>query len=203
MSMGPDWLRALPPRVAVVDVETTGFAPDADRIVSLAAIRLDTQELADGRFAFDFTHLVFNPGRRNHPRATAVHGYSNGFLARQDSFATYAAILVNFLDEADVIVAHNAAFDRAFLEAEVVRAGCRLPGTPVFCTMEGWRESVGGGASLDVISKAVGLGARGSRHDALEDAWLTMIVYLALHGCPYRTPFPAHRADMSRLVNMR
>lgn len=196
------WLCALPARVAFVDVETTGFSPTIDRIVSLAVIRLETAELREGRFVFDFTHLVFNPGRRSHPNATAVHGYTDAMLSRQDPFARYASILVDFLEDADLIVAHNAEFDTAFIHAEVTRTGCSPPSRPVFCTVEGWHAAYGGSARLDEVCRWLGVGRNGSRHDALEDAWLAMIVYLSLHGCPFRTPFPAHRPDMS-LVNLR
>src|SRR5215204_5864613 len=53
------WLRRLPARVAFVDVETTGLH-SGDRVVSLAAISLETQPLADGEFRLQFLHLIFD-----------------------------------------------------------------------------------------------------------------------------------------------
>ena len=55
--------------------------------------------------------------------------------------------------------------------------------------MDACRE-LGIRASLDAVSRKLGLARSTRQHGALEDAWLAMMVYLWLHGCPTRAaPF--------------
>jgi DNA polymerase III epsilon subunit-like protein len=42
----------------------------------------------------------------------------------------------------------------------------------------------GGSASLSTICRYLKLARNGDLHDAIEDAWLAMQIYLWLHGCP-------------------
>ena len=56
---------------------------------------------------------------------------------------------------------------------------------PVYCTMKGYRAlELGGSASLSAICQHIKLARAGDLHDAIEDAWLAMQIYLWLHGCP-------------------
>ena len=73
------WLPSLPSRVVAVDIETTGLTA-ADRIVSLAAILVDTRDLAAGGFDLKHLHIVVDPGRPSHPEAERVHGYADQVL---------------------------------------------------------------------------------------------------------------------------
>jgi hypothetical protein len=76
-----------PSKVVFVDVETTGLT-DSDRIVSFAAILLETQSLRAGKFTVPI-HVVCDPGKKSHPRAESKHGFSDchpqHFLRRQQS----------------------------------------------------------------------------------------------------------------------
>jgi len=66
----------------------------------------------------------------------------------------------------------------------------RLAGLPalaraVYCTMKGYRAlGLGGSASLSAVCRHIKLARAGDLHDAIEDAWLAMQIYLWLHGCP-------------------
>jgi DNA polymerase-3 subunit epsilon len=56
---------------------------------------------------------------------------------------------------------------------------------PVYCTMKGYRaRDLGGSASLSAVCRRIRLARAGDLHDAVEDAWLAMQIYLWLHGCP-------------------
>jgi hypothetical protein len=51
--------------------------------------------------------------------------------------------------------------------------------------MKGYRAlDLGGSASLSAICQHIRLARAGDLHDAIEDAWLAMQIYLWLHGCP-------------------
>ena len=194
-----------PSSVAFVDVETTGLTA-TDRIVSVGAVWLSINSVGVGPPPVSYIHLVFNPGKRSHPQAAAVHGYSDLFLSKQDSFATYADYLRSYLEQADQIVAHNVAFDLPFLNREFALAGLDELTRPTFCTLDACRSMRSGSASLRSVCDQLGLGTRSNQHDALEDAWLAMMVYLSLHGhqrlatFPYSTlcdPFNARNIELN------
>ena len=171
------WYEIIQRRTVVVDVETTGLSDD-DRIVSLGAILLDPATRSiDGR------HLIFNPERGCHPRARAVHGYDDYALRKQDRFVDHAEDISSFIGSADRIVGHNLAFDFGFIESELLRTGKPPLSADEWCTMNAHRASgIGGSASLTRIAKTLGLQRVGSKHGAIEDAWLTLHVFLAQNG---------------------
>ena len=101
---------------AVVDVETTGFSPDDERIVEVGLVALD----ADGVEVGSFSTLI-DPGRP--PGPTYVHGISAAMLKGAPTFDAIHAYLADQLS-GRVVVGHNVdCFDLAFLRAECVRYG--------------------------------------------------------------------------------
>ena len=187
----PRWLAGIPSRVVAVDVETTGLTA-SDRIVSLAAVLLDTRDLAVGGFDLKYLHIVVDPGRRSHPEAERLHGYPDWLLRQQEPFAAHAEQVRGFIHNGAVMVAHNAAFDLEFVNRELVAAGQKGLRLPVYCTMEGFRQTgAPGSASLDAVCRYMNIGRLGSRHDAIEDAWLALMACLWLHDCPYQSSEPA------------
>ena len=183
-------LKGPPASILFVDVESTGLH-SADRIVSLGAIRLSTFEMLTGVLQFDQIHLIFDPGRKSHPKAEEVHGYDDWILRHQQPFSDYAAPLFDFISSAGLVVAHNAEFDKSFLAREFEAAGLQMPLMQSYCTMQAYRGlGLGGSASLSAICSRLAIGQRGQRHDALHDAWLAMQVYLWLHkSVLWQTPF--------------
>lgn len=185
----PPWLARVPATILFVDVETTGFRAGADRIVSYAGILLKTADLAEGELAIGYNHYIVDPCRICHPRAVEVHGYSDWLLRHQQPFSEVVDRVLAQIEDADLIVAHNAEFDLGFINAELASLGRPHIAKPVYCTVEGCRTRGAGSARLDDVAARIGLSRAGPRHGALEDAWLAMMVYLWLHGCPHRLPF--------------
>lgn len=101
---------------AVIDVETTGFAPQrADRIVEVGLVLLDEHATEMSCF-----HSMFDPHR---PLGQAVtHGIAPEDVAGAPSFSALAPWLLETICSR-IIVAHNAQFDLSFLAAEFGRAG--------------------------------------------------------------------------------
>lgn len=95
--------------IIVVDTETTGIDPQADRLVELAACPVGSEYT-------NFSTLV-NPLRDIPAEAKAVHHITEDEvqLAPNEGNAL-VQMLEHFRFEASVAVAHNAKFDRAFLE---------------------------------------------------------------------------------------
>lgn len=114
---------------AMVDVETTGLAADrGERVIEIAVTRTD----AAGRVEDEYATLV-NPQDRD-VGATFVHSITNEAVRDAPAFSEVAGEVLARLQGA-VVVAHNAAFEEAFLSAELARAGIQAPAMPALCTL--------------------------------------------------------------------
>ena len=177
-------LDCLPASVAFCDVETTGLG-NHDRIISFGGIGMISRDLAKGRPGLAYLYLVFDPDRRNSRAAERIHGFTDSALRLQDPFAVHAAEVWHFLTSYDLIVAHNAAFDLRFINSEMRLSGLPALTRPVYCTMKAYRAlELGGSAALSAVCRRIKLARAGDLHDAVEDAWLAMQIYLWLHGYP-------------------
>jgi DNA polymerase-3 subunit epsilon len=119
-----------------------------------------------------FSTLV-DPARPIPPAITRLTGISRASVEGAPTFEQAAPALLEFIGDA-VVVAHNAPFDRAFLQAELRRAYNRSLVTPFLCTVRLARRLVPGLPSyrLDVLAAAFDLLIR-DRHRALGDAEAT------------------------------
>jgi DNA polymerase III epsilon subunit-like protein len=183
----------LPQSLVVVDVETTGLHSN-DRIVTFGAWRIETSGIHNDALQVDCVHLIADPGKKSHPKAEQVHGYSDWTLRHQQPFAENAEAVRQFIMSGDIVIAHNAGFDLAFIEREYQALGHLSPLRRHYCTMDGYRQrGAPGSASLNAICRQMGLSRMGQRHGALEDAWLALMIYFWLHDAPAKhiQPFSA------------
>ena len=169
-------------REIVLDTETTGFEPHlGHRLVELACLEIEDY-LPTGR-SF---HVYIDPERDMPPEAEKVHGLSAAFLAGKPKFRDKEihADFLTFIGDAQII-AHNATFDRTFVNYELEALG--VPGVPE----ERWIDTLalarkrfpGMHNSLDALCKRfkISLSER-EKHGALIDARLLAAVYLELKG---------------------
>jgi DNA polymerase-3 subunit epsilon len=148
-------------------------------------IGMTSRPLKKGPSALEYIYLVFDPGTENRPGAEQIHGFSDSTLRLQDPFTLHAANVRRFLTSHELLVAHNAAFDTRFINRELRLSGLPALTGPVYCTMKGYRAlDLGGSASLSSVCRHIRLARAGDLHDAIEDAWLAMQIYLWLHGYP-------------------
>lgn len=166
-------------REIVIDTETTGLDSANDRIVEVGCVEL-YNHIATGRRL----QLYINPGRRMSAEAAAVHGLTDDFLADKPVFAAVAEELAAFIGDAPLI-AHNAEFDFAFLNAELARLGlATLPSHRMIDTlMLARRKHPAGPNSLDALCGRYSIdSSRRTLHGALLDAELLAEVYIELIG---------------------
>ncbi|WP_243664885.1 exonuclease domain-containing protein [Rhodothermus marinus] len=157
----------------VVDTETTGSGP-ADRIIELAAVRVQGGRIVD-RFA-----TLINPGRSVPPFITRLTGITTAMLVGRPSADEVLPDFLDFLGDG-VLVAHNLAFDRKMLEAELQRIGLPWPGNPTLCTLRLARRLLPGlpAKGLDGLIRFYQIPVE-NRHRALGDAEATAHVLLRL-----------------------
>ena len=152
---------------AIVDFETTGlFADRSDRVVEVAVIRLDRNGSETGQFS-----SLINPRRDVGP--THIHGITATDVADAPTFSEIAGDVLDLVRNA-AFVAHNAAFDRRFLRAEMSRIDVTLPDFPTLCTMR-LVTKIGHsipGRKLSVLCDHFGI-ACDQAHAAIDDARAT------------------------------
>ena len=106
---------ALRLRVVVLDTETTGLDASKDKIIELAMLRLEV-DLATGLPVgkVEVFDELEDPGIPIPPEVQALTGISDADVAGKRLDAQRVAAM---LDGVDLVIAHNAGFDRPFCEA--------------------------------------------------------------------------------------
>jgi DNA polymerase-3 subunit epsilon len=167
-------------REIVLDTETTGLDPfQGHRLIEIGCIELVNRIPSGQTF-----HCYLNPERDVPAEAVAIHGISSDQLKDKPLFAEVADELLAFIADAP-LVAHNAAFDLGFLNAELERAGKVLVGRErlVDTLLLARRKYPAGPNRLDDLCSRYGIDlSRRIKHGALLDAELLAEVYLELIG---------------------
>ena len=167
-------------REIILDTETTGFDPKTgDRLVEIGCI-----EVVDFMPTGRSFHEYCDPLRDMPADAQKVHGLSIEFLTGKPRFEAIADKFLEFVGDS-VVVAHNAAFDRSFVNFELAK--CGRPALPearwVDTLAMAKKRFPGMYNSLDALCKRykISLESR-DKHGALIDAHLLAEVYLELQG---------------------
>lgn len=162
----PERLATVPDgaRVAVfLDVETTGLDPANDAVIELGLVRFAYRDDAVLGVLGDLAALQ-DPGRPIPPEITRLTGIDDAMVAGQAIDDDAVAAL---LDDAGLVIAHNAGFDRPFAEqrfpqlADVAWA-CTLRDVP-------WRDAGYESSGLHALVMANGGFFDG--HRAVEDCY--------------------------------
>lgn len=167
-------------RHIVLDTETTGLDPrTGHRLIEIACVEV-VDYMPTGKSFHEYVH----PDREIDPDAERIHGISLAALHGKPRFPEIVERFLDFVGD-DPIVAHNAPFDRGFVNAELAR--CDRTPTPD----DQWIDTLalakkkfpGMYNSLDALCKRMKISLDGrEKHGALIDARLLAAVYLELQG---------------------
>jgi DNA polymerase-3 subunit epsilon len=150
-------------------------------------IEIGCVELVNRRSTGRTFHKYLNPERAIDEGALGVHGITRADLDGKPKFAEIVEELLLFISGAELVI-HNAAFDVAFLDAELARiqdqqrtvaALCRVLDTLALARSmhPGQRNN------LDALCKRYSIdNSRRELHGALLDARILADVYLAMTG---------------------
>ena len=116
----------------VVDVETTGGAPQWNRVTEIGAVRMRGDRIIE-----EWSSLI-NPGRRIPKNIVALTGITDEMVKGSPTFRDIADEFREFLGEA-VFAAHRAQFDYGFIREEFRRIEEDFH-LPKFCTVVGARR---------------------------------------------------------------
>jgi DNA polymerase-3 subunit alpha (Gram-positive type) len=159
----------------VFDIETTGLSSENDRITEIGAVKIENGEIVDR-----FNELV-NPGMDIPYKITELTGITNDMVEGADAIEI---ILPKFLEFAkgSVVVAHNAAFDTAFIKKNSQRLNLKFENAimdtiplakyllPELKTFK-----------LNVVAKHLGISLE-NHHRAVDDAKATAEILLHCFG---------------------
>lgn len=164
--------------VAIIDTETTGLE-EKDQPISVGVILLEvTSDKGDLLREVDSYYGLREPTVPINLQAQAVHGLEMERLRGAEFDMKH---LYKIIDSADLLVAHNAKFDRRML-AHVMP---RVVDAKWACTMHTlkfeWAVITGGKWALDAICKALDI-ERPEPHNALTDCRALQSVLMLRSG---------------------
>ncbi|MGV2873231.1 3'-5' exonuclease [Colwellia sp. E150_009] len=159
----------------VLDFETTGLSPDnGDRAIEIGAVKLVNGVVTD-----HFQELM-NPGCRVSYFIEDYTGITNRMLSKA---APCDEVMERFADfiQGQNLVAHNASFDKRFLDSELKRISRGYQGQ-FACSLLLSRRlyQTAPNHKLGTLVSYKGITSNGSYHRALYDSEMTTKLWLAM-----------------------
>lgn len=160
--------------LAVLDTETTGLNPQADRVIEVGIAVFQAGEIID-RY-----QTLVNPECEVPEEAVRITGIQSADLVDAPRFPEIAETVLRLLKD-NVVVAYNLTFDKRFLEAEFARCGLNWPEVPTIDPLVFVRELHRDQGSKRLEAAAARLGIEhNDAHRALSDAIVAGHVLMAL-----------------------
>jgi len=161
--------------IIVLDFETTGLSPDyGDRAIEIGAVRIEAG-IAVERF-----QALMDPGR---PVDSFIEDYTGITNQMLDDAPPCKEVMHQFADFIDGynLVAHNASFDKRFLDAELAKISRSYTGQFV-CSMLMARRiyQAAPNHQLSTLVDYTNIVSDGSFHRALYDAEMTTKLWLVM-----------------------
>ncbi|WP_339673184.1 3'-5' exonuclease [Dasania marina] len=161
--------------IVVLDFETTGLSPlQGDRAIEIGAVRI-----VDG-VAVDRFQSLMNPGFKVSGFISQYTGISNTMLRQAPPCEEVMDGFADFIADSNLL-AHNASFDKRFLDAELAHIQRRYRGE-FSCSLLVSRRIYPAAPNhqLATLLKYANITADGDFHRALYDSEMTAKLWLAL-----------------------
>jgi len=161
--------------VIILDFETTGLSPDmGDRAIEIGAVRIENGIIKD-RF-----QQLMNPGQRISNFIEDYTGITNNMLDSAPSCEDVMNDFSNFIDGYN-LVAHNASFDKRFLDAELNNISRTYSGQ-FACSMLASRRIYQNAPNhkLGTLINYTNIPSDGTFHRALYDSEMTTMLWLSM-----------------------
>ena len=161
--------------VVILDFETTGLSPDhGDRAIEIGAVRIENGEIKE-----HFQELM-NPGRRISSFIEDYTGITNGMLKNALPCREVMHQFADFINGYN-LVAHNASFDKRFLDAELAKISRSYSGQ-FACSMLMSRRIYQNAPNhkLGTLVDYANIPSDGDFHRALYDSEMTTKLWLAM-----------------------
>ncbi|MFT4520439.1 MAG: DNA polymerase-3 subunit epsilon [Halioglobus sp.] len=161
--------------VVILDFETTGLSPgQGDRAIEIGAVRIE-----DGEVTARFQELM-NPGQRVNAFIESYTGITNAMLMDARPCGEVMRDFAEFIGGYN-LVAHNASFDRRFLDAELERISMDYSGK-FSCSMLTARRifQQAPDHKLGTLIDYMNIPVEGFFHRALYDSEMTAKLWLAM-----------------------
>jgi DNA polymerase III subunit epsilon len=154
--------------VVILDFETSGLSPDnGDRAIELGAVLVQDNRITD-RF-----QSLMNPGMRVSGFIEEYTGITNTMLSGAPPAAEVMRQFAGFMGRHH-LVAHNASFDRRFLDAELQRVSLKREQEFACSLLLSRRLNPDAPShSLETLVRYKKLATNGVFHRALADAEMT------------------------------
>lgn len=161
--------------IVVLDFETTGLSPDnGDRAIEIGAVKI-----CQGKVIDSFQELM-NPGQRVNAFIESYTGISNDMLSSASPCEQVMVRFADFIGD-DNLLAHNASFDKKFLDAEFTRINHRYAGE-FACSLLTSRRVYQDAPNhkLGTLVNYKNLAGEGAFHRALFDAQMTAKLWITM-----------------------
>lgn len=165
-----------------LDTETTGlFYYQGHRIIEIGCVEILNKEITKNTF-----HSYINPERDVEKEAKKITGLTENFLKNKPLFKDVVDNFFKFIENADEIIIHNAAFDINFINNELKILNYKIKNIKdyfkIFDTLDFARKLYPGKKNnLNALCERYNISTlERTQHGALLDATLLAKVYIEM-----------------------
>ena len=158
-------------KAIILDTETTGLLKTGAPLEQQPQIiEIGAMLLVDGKFVNELDQLL-NPGCQLPAIITKITGIKDEDLIDKPTFEEFLPKLIEFFNDSDMLICHNAPFDVGMMKNELKRVGSYgfpWPKT-IICTVQEYKAFIGKWPKMTELYQHVMEKTLEQSHRALDD----------------------------------